>query len=309
MLTEKRERMDRIGGKLFNAVPYRAAPLLARSVAAPGQRFVSPAMSRPVSAAAPQMGTMSALAPAGHAVQRMTAPGQRRVIQRSVSSDLKAGDASLAKLNNYHQEVMSELDEYKDIVRSLNRFGPGDYQNMAAVMAKGYKVWAENYYNKGQASLYEAQKVSQKTNWDKEKYANLGTNTTLLPDVEIHKYDDANDSWSSHALELKTTTVPGEKASSKQILEGLEQLKKRKGLANSFGVPFDGHSLHFHNDHPDNIYPLTDSRLSKGYAGVLGDVDWDEELDRRVEPETKKRKVKPKVKLERNGQTYAKLQF
>jgi hypothetical protein len=210
------------------------------------------------------------------------APGaaQLRVAQLSPATDkLDAGDAIMNKTTGYQDHVTNAVNGYTLKIRQLDDTGDSTYEQHAFRMASGYKTWTENYYNKTQAYLYEAQKAGQHTNvtghGNQNRFAMLGEDTDLEPDlaVSVEQFGPGQggvpqvQSRTNEAVEIKASTSPEYASVDKLAGAGMKQLHKRELTGN-----FQSLRLELHNDSEVNHWPITDHAFANTYYGNFQNI-------------------------------------
>lgn len=206
---------------------------------------------------------------------------ENNTVQRNVDNDLSETFQYLDITQNYEASTIAKIYNYAENIKHTDTNIDG---NLASKMSNGLKVWAQNYYNKSQAYLYEGQKANDFTTPD-SRFAILGHDTDLNPDIEIHERQVQNgkDNWSGGiAHELKASTSENYDAVYQLVLAGIKQLKKRQDLGNQYGENFKKLLLTVHNDDPKNAYPITDNMLKNNYGNNPNNVpsnDWNKRLE------------------------------
>ena len=234
------------------------------------------------------------------------------VIQRTVDTDIQNATEALDNTKLYQESVMKGLDKYTKVMKELDTSENEQYESIAAKMASGLKAWAQNYFNKSQAYLYEGQKAADftRTNMGQFSFGILGVDTDKNPDLEVHTLSEKQ-GWASSAVEFKASTTGNYASVDKLLGEGLEQLKKRELHGDEFQQKFSKLLLTIHNDNAENMYPLSPTEFERRYAGIVGDVDWNFELRYRIDQKVKKLAFKTpvEIRLEHKGKRYATVLF
>jgi hypothetical protein len=230
---------------------------------------------------------------------------QAGVLQATFQSDMNDAQEKMQRLDTYQSAVHKKYGEYRKKIEMVYAYNVPDATSLAERMATGLKFWATNYYNKSQAYLYELEKAHDKTTLPKDRYAILGSDVDLQPDIEIHRFDNNTKKWSSKAMELKTSTSIKHTDVQSLVTEGMKQLEKRKGQKDAFGKSYSKYTLVVHNDHPQNLYPLGKNDLETNYGGIIEDVDWDMEAEYRNQQRIKNFASPLTLKLEHNGTQYS----
>jgi len=215
------------------------------------------------------------------------------VVQRDAAEDLEIGDHTWKVNSGYQAEAFNALRRYRTHIGYLME--NAQYGEHVNAMAKGYRAWNENYYNKNQAYLFEAQKVAEVTRTWQEKgggghnsLACLGSDTDKEPDIAVfheHYIADANGKVSQdgqwvEAVEIKASTSALPESVDGLVAGGIAQLKKREDTKN-----FTKLTLELHMDNPNNYWPLTTADFNSTYKGSFANVqkdDWDNRLKQRI---------------------------
>ena len=229
------------------------------------------------------------------------------VAQRGVNEDIIEAKKDIQNTDGYTQNVLAGVTEYGEKIHYIDSQKTSHPSLPAEVieMAGGLKAWAANYYNKAQANLYEAQKTNDHTvvgsNLPRWILSRLGQDTDKEPDMqslEVGQHYDGTAAAESRAIELKTCTTKSQQNVAKLVQEGLAQLQKREATGKYTSL-----LLTVHNDHPENIYPYTET-------DVVNFNDYDvinAKLIQRIDATAKGAgiKLKLEVRLEQQGKRYA----
>jgi len=224
-----------------------------------------------------------------HTVQQGASP----TVRRTPDEDIQAGDFALDTASSYGTDVHARITGYRKTMLALNEPGSG-YEDHAAKMAAGYRAWSENYYNKTQAYLYEAQLATERTKSGQlgqgksgNQIAYLGVDTDENPDIEF---------WTEHledrdgrivslgqqtsALEIKASTSKNYASIDGLLAGGVKQLKKREAAKPGIDLHLD-----FHLDNPAAAWPFTDTMLQQKFNGDVSSAtkdDFDTRLAERI---------------------------
>ena len=244
------------------------------------------------------------------------------IIQRSVDSDLEESKGFIESTMLYQGTTNEKVSNYATNIKTVNDLGTEEYMTLAGLMSKGLKIWAQNYYNKSQAYLYEGQKANDFTNpgVNPSTFAILGSDTDLNADMEVHtKYfnheDGSERGWSGGiAHELKASTSENYGAVYSLVQAGLDQLKKRENQMNMYGEAFQKLLLTVHNDDPQNVYPFTNNMVMTKYGGninIITKADWNYRLKDLLTDSiaTKGITTLIEIRMEHNGTRYATATF
>lgn len=199
-------------------------------------------------------------------------PAIKLVLQRTIESDIEDGNRALYNSIGYQDQVIPRLEKY---VQNIQQLDHGEYDHLAGKMSAGYKSWSENYYNKTQAYIFEAQLVSQ----DFTKFAPgnakkgtntfgmLGTDTDLEPDVSVYtenaeiKNDKVEITGKDYkAVEIKASTSSNYATVDKLAADGMQQLRKRQNTGN-----YSSLQIVINIDNQTNPWPITLGSLTKNF--------------------------------------------
>jgi hypothetical protein len=214
-------------------------------------------------------------------------------IQREVDEDLKAGEDSYDGAYNYVRNAGESLEKYINQIRSLHSNENNFFRPYAKGMAKGFKAWSENFYNKTAAYLYEAEVAYRNTETSEKSYklGLLGANTREQPDVIFLEGDTPQSAFESDqkeeapknplrtAVEVKTSTSNNFGAVNKLVIEGLWQLKMRD-RTNDYA------KLVLYIDNLVSTWPIPLSTFKSIYNSDFYSVrpeDWERHLREQVE--------------------------
>jgi hypothetical protein len=192
------------------------------------------------------------------------------VIQRIVDSDLTDALRAIDITEWYVANTVPELKHaYPDWTKRVETVNA----TVAKYMAEGLKAWAQNFENKSIAYLLEARKALDHTELRRGKVAALGVNTMSDPDVsELRIVDE--EYLLARSLEIKSSHS-GHDAVAELVREGLEQLKKREIVGNTFGVDYADHLLVVNLNNPCN-YPFTDREFEAFRARFQNPYDFED---------------------------------
>lgn len=236
-------------------------------------------------------------------------------VQRDVDGDMTIGEQALTTASNYHGQVIGKLAPYTQGVRGLDDSGDGRLEQYAARMAAGFKVWADNYYNKAQAYLYEGDIASTRTDLHRSPnvFGILGVDTDENPDLEL--VSEAVDVSTgvvrtavtdTKSVEIKASTSATYASFDGLVSNGMKQLRKREQTGN-----FTSLHLMLHNDNPANHWPITDATFgAPPIGGNIANVtpgDWNNRLNVRMAQMKATRHIALPVRVEAfyGGQRYA----
>lgn len=239
------------------------------------------------------------------------------VAQRTVAGNIDEGDETLNQTEGYQESVFGAVDVYTNKIRQLDDTGDAYYADFAEKMSSGYKTWAENYYNKSQAYLYEAQKAGSHTRVgganNENRFAVLGEDTDLQPDltVGVERFEVGESGvprvtdTSREAVEFKASTSASYDSVDKLFIGGMKQLAKREESGE-----FQMLRLELHNDNEDNHWPITDHAFENTYGSDfdnISDADFNDRLQARADSMagTAQIGLRTAVVAEHGGDVYA----
>ena len=220
------------------------------------------------------------------------------VIQATFQDDVNEGWSAIDNADYYYEYVYDKIEGYTNKMVEIE--GDLHETDIAEWMATGFRTWAENFYNKVQAYVYEAQKANDYTSVDRRRYAALGVSTDLEPDITVYHQD----SKESSAVEVKASTSPNESAIYKLAVAGLIQLKKREDAG------YNG-ALHLvvHNDNTSNFFPYTTAQTDAGelWNNIPSKADFDHQLIARISGKVQEQGFAGplEIRLEQNGERYS----
>ena len=210
-------------------------------------------------------------------------------IQRDYQEDINKGIGDLGRANGYYNQVEGSINRYTGLVSQLGQIiGDATAEDRARAMAGGFRAWSENWYNKTQAYLWEADLAYQSTNLNQNPntYGILGVDTDQESDLRIVKeqFDISRGSVTSTehvAVEAKASTSEKYDSLDKLVTNGMQQLKKREtsqpGLTHL--------QLEVHNDNQANHWPITDAKFRDEFRSNFGDIrpqHWSDRLHERM---------------------------
>ncbi|WP_158800349.1 DUF4157 domain-containing protein [Pedobacter sp. L105] len=239
------------------------------------------------------------------------------IVQRTVDSDLDEGTEAVSATLNYQGNVMDIVSSYVEKIHGITVVGDSNYDDFANQMAGGYKVWANNYYNKSQAYLYEAQKAAQYTQFganNRNNFAVLGVDTDENADIELisEKFEKNKETGDLNklpleqtAIEFKASTSPNFDTVDKLFIKGMAQLHKRENL-NKFKFL----KLEIHNDNKNNYWPITDAKFKSQFGSNIVNItgaDYQARLEQRVSASINSNDIKLPIEVvaEHNSTAYA----
>ena len=210
-------------------------------------------------------------------------------IQRNVTEDLTAGRDALYAAESYGATVSSKIQPFTQQIEGLDSSGDLRFEGAANSMAAGFRVWADNYYNKAQAYLYEAELAARNTTTSRNpnQFAVLGVDTDENPDLDIiSQFFDNRGSqnfpvWhpgreEKKAIEVKASTSDKVASMDSLARKGMQQLRKREVAGG-----YNQLSLELHNDNPGNHWPLTEHMFQTNFGSNFANVtqgDWNARL-------------------------------
>lgn len=230
------------------------------------------------------------------------APAGPVVVQRDAQEDLEIGDFTGRVSLHYQNQAFHALGRYRKYIGDLKK--NWQYEEQVNYMAKGYRAWNENYYNKTQAYLFEAQKVSEATREGRRTSAGfqnslayLGSDTDKEPDITVFHEDYTEGKFGRftyngqriEAVEIKASTTPLPESVNGRLADGLAQLKKREDTGK-----FSYLTLELHMDNEKNCWPFTAHEFSTRFGGDFTKItikQWNDRITQRVGDLKKTKKI------------------
>jgi hypothetical protein len=201
-------------------------------------------------------------------------------VQRSAEQDIDDGDAAILRGDQYAGQVHRRVDRYRRIMIALAD-PRNEHSDTGARMAAGYRAWSENFYNKSQAYLFEAEKASEHTKvgeHPRQRIAYLGVDADSEPDLEFveHTYTmgpgqiPVRSQSTATAVEMKASTSARYASIDELVLGGVHQLRKRQ-IADSARALL----LEVHLDNPRAAWPITEAAMARDYPQGTGQINLD----------------------------------
>ncbi|MCW3000561.1 MAG: hypothetical protein JWQ20_4097 [Conexibacter sp.] len=242
----------------------------------------------------------------GNAALAQVAARSGATLQRDIAGDVDAGWEVLKRQRAYNNYVLGKLGPYTTKINSFrpDRRLPGEADDartrkvVGERLAKGFRHWNENYYNKSQGYLWEMDAATEATialphTGQVHKVGILGHDDRTQPDLSVEDYEIAAarpnaapqlvlplKQVDALAVELKANTKGGTENAHVLALHGAHQLRKRQDAG------YKALKLVMHIDGSDNVWPFTPreaehQRTARGHRWAEA-AAWNDRLAKRA---------------------------